>query len=80
MSKTSAKRLAKKAREKELFLLFKEFIKGVEELEFFLFKKIKNSKEFKKYISSFEDANFPKLFSDEELKVQCVYERIKNEI
>lgn len=38
MSKTSAKRLAKKAREKELFLLFKEFMKEVEEIEFFIFQ------------------------------------------
>ncbi|TBR80920.1 hypothetical protein DU472_04485 [Campylobacter novaezeelandiae] len=69
MNKKITKKQIKEAHEKELFLLFKEFIKGVEELEFFLFKKIKNSKEFKKYISSFEDANSPKLFSDEELKI-----------
>ncbi|HHY1325941.1 hypothetical protein C3H43_08550 [Campylobacter jejuni] len=80
MSKTSTKRLAKtlakKAREKELFLLFKEFMREVEEIEFFIFKKIKNSKEFKNYISKLEDRKLPKLFSDEELKVQCIYERI----
>ncbi len=70
MSKTLAKTLAKKAREKELFLLFKEFMREVEEIEFFIFKKIKN------YISKLEDRKLPKLFSDEELKVQCVYERI----
>ncbi|EFU6006910.1 hypothetical protein KDL72_001906 [Campylobacter coli] len=50
MNKVLAKRLAKKAREKELFLLFKEFMREVEELEFFVFRKIKNSKEFKEYI------------------------------
>lgn len=44
MSKTLAKTLAKKAREKELFLLFKEFMREVEEIEFFIFKKIKNSR------------------------------------
>lgn len=63
MSKTSAKRLAKKAREKELFLLFKEFMKEVEEIEFFIFQKIKNSKEFKNYISKLEDRKLPNLFS-----------------
>lgn len=47
MSKTSAKRLAKKAREKELFLLFKEFMKEVEEIEFFIFQKIKILKNLK---------------------------------
>ncbi|OEW96313.1 hypothetical protein A0M37_03270 [Campylobacter jejuni] len=67
-------------REKELFLLFKEFIKEVEEIEFFIFQKIKNSKEFKNDISKLEDRNLPKLFSDEKLKVQSIYERIKNEI
>ncbi|EOH7484248.1 hypothetical protein ACMT8H_000825 [Campylobacter jejuni] len=46
------------------------------QIEFFIFKKIKNSKEFKNYISKLEDRKLPKLFSDEELKVQCVYERI----
>lgn len=43
MSKTSTKRLAKtlakKAREKELFLLFKEFMREVEEIEFLYLKK-----------------------------------------
>ncbi|EAL8918206.1 hypothetical protein AJ935_09015 [Campylobacter sp. BCW_6876] len=67
-------------REKELFLLFKEFMKEVEEIEFFIFQKIKNSKEFKNDISKLEDRNLPKLFSDEKLKVQSIYERIKNEI
>ncbi|MHB87925.1 hypothetical protein EBI43_09125 [Campylobacter jejuni] len=77
MSKKTSKNTSKKAREKELFLLFKEFMREVEEIEFFIFKKIKNSKEFKNYISKLEDGKLPKLFSDEELKVQCVYERIK---
>ncbi|EHL5640013.1 hypothetical protein KEB44_001616, partial [Campylobacter jejuni] len=54
MNKVLAKRLAKKAREKELFLLFKEFMREVEELEFFVFRKIKNSKEFKEYILKLE--------------------------
>ncbi|WP_186820557.1 hypothetical protein [Campylobacter jejuni] len=61
-------------------MLFKEFIKEVEEIEFFIFQKIKNSKEFKNDISKLEDRNLPKLFSDEKLKVQSIYERIKNEI
>lgn len=38
MSKTSVKRLVKKAREKELFLLFKEFMREVGEIEFFIFQ------------------------------------------
>ncbi|EKN7563080.1 hypothetical protein PYQ10_001669 [Campylobacter coli] len=54
MNKVLAKRLAKKAREKELFLLFKEFMREVEELEFFVFRKIKNSKELE-YILKLED-------------------------
>nr|AAN46930.1 unknown [Campylobacter jejuni subsp. jejuni 81-176] len=39
MNKVLAKRLAKKAREKELFLLFKEFMREVEELEFLFLEK-----------------------------------------
>ncbi|EAJ7790404.1 hypothetical protein BBZ00_07870 [Campylobacter coli] len=68
-----AKKLAKKAREKELFLLFKEFLNTVDELELFIFKKVKNSKEFKDYISKLEDMSLPKLFSDESLKVKLIY-------
>ncbi|XUP68505.1 hypothetical protein B6971_000630 (plasmid) [Campylobacter coli] len=73
MNKVLAKRLAKKAREKELFLLFKEFMREVEELKFFVFRKIKNSKEFKEYILKLEDKKSPKLFSDESLKVRLIY-------
>ncbi|MGI7423984.1 hypothetical protein ACNF93_09340 [Campylobacter coli] len=73
MNKVLAKRLAKKAREKELFLLFKEFMREVEELEFFVFRKIKNSKEFKEYILKLEDKKSSKLFSDESLKVKLIY-------
>ncbi|EAC1597173.1 hypothetical protein A8M26_08395 [Campylobacter coli] len=61
MNKVLAKRLAKKAREKELFLLFKEFMREVEELE------------FKEYILKLEDKKSPKLFSDESLKVRLIY-------
>ncbi|EIC5361233.1 hypothetical protein DSU42_000210 (plasmid) [Campylobacter jejuni] len=48
-------------------------MREVEELEFFVFRKIKNSKEFKEYILKLEDKKSPKLFSDESLKVRLIY-------
>ncbi|EAL2460399.1 hypothetical protein YZ31_07155 [Campylobacter lari] len=63
------KKLAKKARERELFVLFKEFKKTIDNLEEFFFKKAKNSKEFKEFISKLEEDKQPKLFTLEELKI-----------
>ncbi|MBT0826751.1 hypothetical protein L8X52_07650 [Campylobacter lari] len=63
------KKTNKKAQERELFLLFNEFKKTIDNLEEFFFKKAKNSKEFKEFISKLEEDKQPKLFTPEELKI-----------